>query len=90
LVANVILDAHDIDPHQLDRHVFDLAVVVIALVRIDDLDAEHGSQRANQRINELCLLRHKQRPALQLGERDVDLIDSGRHRVRDYPPHVRR
>jgi hypothetical protein len=32
LVANVILDAHDVDPHWLDRHVLNLTVVVIALV----------------------------------------------------------
>jgi len=88
--VNVILDARDVDSHRLDRHVLDLAIVVVTLVRIDDLDAEHGGQRANQRIDELRLLRHEQRPALLLGERDVDLIDDGRHRVRDYPPHVRR
>ncbi len=89
LVANVILDARDVDLHRLDRHVLDLAVVVVALVRIDDLDAEHGGQRANQRIYELRLLRHEQRPALQLGERDVDLIDNGRHRVCRNPNLVK-
>ncbi len=86
----MILDARNVDPHQLDRHVLDLAIVVVALVWIDDLNAKHGGQHANQRIDELRLLRHEQRPALQLGEHDVDLIDGRRHRVRDYPPHVRR
>jgi len=85
----VILDAHDVDPHRLDRHVLDLAIVVVTLVQINDLNAEHSDQRANQRIDELRLLRHRQRPALQFGECDVDFIDNGRHRVRDYPPHVR-
>ncbi len=60
LVANVILDARDVDPHRLDRHVLDLAVVVVVLVRIDDLDVEHGGQHANQCIDELRLLRHEQ------------------------------
>ncbi len=85
----MILDACDINPHRLDQHVLDLAVVIV-LVRINDLDAEHGGQCANQRIDEFYLLHHEQRPALQLGERDVDLINGGRHRIRDYPPHVQR
>ena len=88
LVTNVVFDAGDVDTHGADRYIFNLAVLV-ALVQMYRLDTEHVSESAYQCIDELLLLRIQKRPALQLGESDVDLIDCRCQRVGHEPPFGR-
>ena len=68
--------------HRADWYVINLAFLV-APVRIDGLDLEHGCESA---YDDFLLLRDHKRPAMLLGEIDADLIDCRRHCVGHEPP----